>query len=393
VHKIRNPKYVASASIAGHRYGFVCIARRWLDLEGPDFLVVEGNEDVDLVEHSSGNPVYTEVQYKHVTGTFGPGNKLVHGALARFLQAWSTHRIQKHVFRGVLCTTARFTERRKSQIGSWLCGNREATDLRALQREVTQLLRRSTDISPDLLCEISRPDDFLDFMSAVSWQTGRPGTPEEMSRLHESLEQLAADLNAGIATQVVVERVARAATTPSENGRRLTQWMLWECLNDATLDTLAASLVREHLLQAVAGSASSTELRASCLVIGSAEQFARLADTSSRWAASSDQDLAVEAGKALEFVCYVAICNSDRTTKHCSRAVWRQVRFLYPNIAAAHGQNAVTASRVARAIARRCISYETRGRTPETIAPFVAKVRWLRLSTGEILTAQTLLIS
>ena len=132
-HSVRNSRRVASASIAGHTFGFVCIAHQLLDLSADDYLVVEGNEDLDIVNGRSP-PTHTEIQYKRHGGTFGPANRILYESLSRFLEAWDAHQTLGEGFSGVLWTTAKFAEQRRSSLGAWLLG--ESPDPVRLQEQV-----------------------------------------------------------------------------------------------------------------------------------------------------------------------------------------------------------------------------------------------------------------
>lgn len=390
MHTIRKPRRVASSSIAGHRYGFVQIAHEWISLKSGAFLVVEANEDVDLVDGASRPEVHTEIQYKHSARSFGPRNQLVYGALAHFLEAWSDHTQQGREFRGVLTTTARFSESRRSEIGAWILGHQVQHAL--LQKELLILLSSKAQVTKQLLGEISTLPRFVDFAERITWQANSPSLDEELTRLRSRLEKLIPDLDSNIAADRILDAVLRAAGTAQEAARRLTRRSLWEALNDATLEALSRPMPRgDDELVALTSNVVSGRWRATCVLIANRTQVARIGAKSSAWGRPSDDDWLATVGGSVDFVCYVAV--SIDSARNCRNAARLQATHAYRGIGLARDAVAAGARSFAALIADRCIVYEAENRRRAAILPFVAKLRWLRLSAGDVLTARDLLTS
>jgi hypothetical protein len=389
MHEIRNPKHSASASIAGHRYAFVCIAHRWLDLDQHSYCLVEGNEDADVVALRPGRESHTEIQYKHRIRPFGPRNSLVSDAIFRFLTAWSSHRAANREFHGLFQTTARFTEQRESAIGSWISGN--PSDGQALRRQITNLLKEMDGFPDTLLQEIESEEAFQSFINSIAWRTNCPRLPMEYHRLMTRLQLLVPDLAPSVSGRILVGTVADLAGAPAAEHRRLTYQRLWETLNDSTLDAISATQSHIHSLRPVVDIYSSNGLHAACLLLADSDQVSRFAAPQG-WATLSPSDLATDVAKSLDFVCYVAICKTPERTEHCRERVLRQFRFAYPRVRIIGDASVAAAAKVAREVAKRSVEFEVANRTTAPLAPFISKIRWLRLSSGQILTARDLLV-
>jgi hypothetical protein len=202
---------------------------------------------------------------------------------------------------------------------------------------------------------------------------------------------LVPDLDANLAVHIVLEAIVEAASAAQADDRKLTRRTLWEHFNDSTLEALAAAQVPDHLQRAITGSASGRGLRACCLIVGDARHFASLEATSKGWTSPNIADLTAHLGSSTDFVCYIAISPQGSSARRSRDAVLRQARFVYPDIRRPDSQDALVAREVAREMAQRCIAFERRGHDRASIAPFITKVRWLRLSTGQVLTAKALL--
>ncbi len=388
MHNIRNPKRSASASIAGHRYAFVCIAQKWLDLDPHSFCVVEGNEDADVVTLRPGRESNSEIQYKHHSKPFGPRNRMVREAIVRFLTAWSTHRAANREFRGVFQTTARFSEQSASAVGNWIHGT--PPDEQALRLQITKLLRQEDHVPDALLREIESDDGFRSFINSVVWRTNSPGQQAEYRRLLDRLQLLVPDLDPAVAGKVLVAQIIDVASAPSPEQRTLTYMKFWETVNDATLSEISSTRRGSHSIRPIVDVFSSNNFHAACLLLADSEQI-RVFDQPNGWATLSPSDLATDVYKSLDFACYVAICKKPEGANHCRERVLRQCRFAYPRVRVLRDETGAAASTVAREVAKRSIEFEMAGCSREPLAPFISKVRWLRLSSGRVLTAGELL--
>ncbi len=97
---LRNPKRVASASIRGYYYQFLCTLERWLDLGDNEILWCEGNEDIDT---SIASKAIEEVQVKHLASNLTDASGTITVTLLRFAQGFKDNHSKGlnsiHVFR------------------------------------------------------------------------------------------------------------------------------------------------------------------------------------------------------------------------------------------------------------------------------------------------------
>lgn len=97
---LRNPKRVASASIRGYYYQFLCTLERWLDLVDNEILWCEGNEDIDS---SIASQAVEEVQVKHLASNLTDASETITVTLLRFAQGFKDNHSKglnsMHVFR------------------------------------------------------------------------------------------------------------------------------------------------------------------------------------------------------------------------------------------------------------------------------------------------------
>lgn len=385
-YTIRRPERTAAASIGGHRYAFVCAARMWLQLRAQDYIVVEGNEDVDLIAWDGAVAHHTEVQLKRMGKPLGPGNRLIYVTLAHFLNAWIAHQAENRLFTGVLQTTARFSERARgnSAVGGWI---RTGSAVSSLRRHVTDLLQAKAQVPPEILAHISDDARFGAFASCIRWKTGCSATDEE-ALLQADLRTLAPDLDCTLGSKVLVDRITKAASATVPAQRVLTRKDLWMAISKATLEGLAATTT-PHASHYVVGSVRLQHLRATCVLVGDPSRF-RSAE--SAWYHTSDADLVAAVGDKVDFTGYVAISSLDRKASSNRDVVLRQMRYASPRIEQARRDSASEMQIVAKEIARRCICFEVAGRSKTALGPFVTKIRWLRLSNDEYHTAKTLLV-
>lgn len=384
-HEIRNPKRVASPSLAGHRFGFWCIVSEWLGLSLSSHLVVEGNEDADLVETTANLTRHTEIQYRKHSSSFGPKNKMVYGTLAHFIDAWCRHKSRGHQFRGVLHTTAEFVDRRSTPLGTWIRGG----DATVAHKPLLSLLEEH-DVAHELIDAISTLPTFQAFASTIVWRTGREDEERVQRRIEAQLRQLVPDLDAHLAARTLVDEVARRASSSLTEDRLLTMESLWRCLNRATIDALAQGR-RAHAVQWLTASAKIGQFRCACVLVGDISWLQDICATASSWATLLSSDASLIGAEA-DFVCYAAVVSGDVTSRNARRAVMRQatVSSALDDVNRATGLPADAGTNVASQIAQRCIAFQV-SRNPSDIAPFITKIRWLRLQDGRILTANDLL--
>jgi hypothetical protein len=171
--------------------------------------------------------------------------------------------------------------------------------------------------------------------------------------------------------------------------RRLTRKLLWKTLNETTLQSLAINNVGYRKIELVSGRIDEHDVHACCVLAVSLDDPALRPGF---WAPSMGSDLLATFGSTGDFVCYVALstpATRDNTSYQIAR---RQARYAYPAASNAGGASPSQrlAEEVAQSIARRCAQYEQQGRSRSSLSPFITKLRWLRLSTGEILTGRDL---
>lgn len=384
-HEIRNPERVASPSLAGHRYGFWCIVSEWLGLQHSSQLVVEGNEDADLVDTNASLTRHTEIQYRKYSSSFGPRNKMVYGTLTHFIEAWRRHTSKGHEFRGILHTTAEFVDRRATPLGTWICGG----DATAAHEPLLKLLKKQ-DVASELIGAISTLPAFQAFASTIVWRTSCECEELVQGRIEAQLRQLVPDLDAHLAARSLVDEVARRASSKVTPDRVLRIEDLWRCLNRVTIDALAQG-TRAHAFQWLAASAKIGQFRCACVLVGDISWLQDICATASSWAALRSLDTSL-IGADADFVCYAAVFSNDATSRNCRHAVMRQatVSSSLDDMDRAAGLPADAGTIVAHAIALRCIDFEV-SRSTSDMAPFITKIRWLRLSDGRVLTAKELL--
>lgn len=384
-HEIRNPERVASPSLAGHRYGFWCVVSEWIRLTPSSHLVVEGNEDADLVETVAGRLRHTEVQYRKHSSSFGPGNKMVYETLAHFIDAWRRHSSNGHEFRGVLHTTAAFVDGRATPLGNWIRGG----DAAAAHQQLFNLLKKQ-NVAPDLIAAVSTLPAFQTFASTIVWRTACEHEVLVQERIEEQLRQLVPDLDARLAARTLVDEVARRASLNLTQDRVLTIESLWRCLNRATINALAQG-TRAREVRWLAASTKIGQARCACVLVGDITWLQDICATASSWGPLRSLDASL-IGAAADFVCYAAVFSDDVTSRNCRRVVMHQATASssLEDLDRATGLPAEAGTVVAQAIAERCIAFQLSGNTAE-VAPFITKLRWLRLSDGRILTAKELL--
>jgi hypothetical protein len=97
---LRNPKRVATPSIRGYFYQFLCTLQRWLDLNENEILWCEGNEDIDLLIASQ---TVVEEQIKHLATNLTDASGTITKTLWRFAQGFKDNHSKGlnsiHVFR------------------------------------------------------------------------------------------------------------------------------------------------------------------------------------------------------------------------------------------------------------------------------------------------------
>lgn len=393
--KIRNPSRVASPSIAGHRYAFLVTANLWTQLTDGQQLVVEGNEDIDVIDvGSKANRCVHEVQVKGNSGTFGPKNAIVYHTLLNFLAAWCQHCLDGHAFKATLCTTATFKEVRASPIGEWVRGG--TPDLRSLQRQVITLLEKHATRANGLNINVIRePSAFARFIECVEWVTDAENAAAQRRALEEALRNRVPDLDPSVAADAVLEAVLAAASGATVEARTLERRMLSQVLNETTIRTLAERAATPQRIEFVIAEAVTPSARACCLIAVALRDFEPSASRANNsWGRASDGDLLAVLAPDLDFVAYVAVARTANQDNTCHASVVRQARYAYPLAKPTTRVNRRAqqlAKRFAHQIAQRCIDYDVGGQSLTTLRPFITKLRWLKTSSGNVLTASELL--
>jgi|GEM_PF-6927491 len=378
-HHIRNPKRVASPSHRGHHYGFICAAREWLNLAGDDYLVVEGNEDVDIVEARSRR---TEIQYKTAAKPFGAGEKWVMPTVLHFFAGWLDSRRDGEDYRGVLQTPASLRPaKRPTAIADWISGT--PPDEAKLRGAIRKRLAASGDDCATL--DGLTSDEFHAFLDVVCWRTGSEDLELESQLLRTKLGELVPDLDRDLALNAVHAAVRDRAMQPNASDRLLDEWFLWETLNRATLQSLSSEKRLYGANEAVIVWRTHGEVRATCLLVATSANPKPSLPSYSPWGHGTKDEQAVRYLEGHELVAYVYIGTAERHPSHARGQVLKQARYAFPNLRPTHQPSSSILVAAAETAARRCAEYSTTKKR-ELINRFLTKIRWIRYPDGTLET-------
>lgn len=223
-----NSRRSAHATIRGYLYQTCLGVQRWLDLQPDEFLVCEGDEDLD--RHLLDGTVVSE-QVKAYSNRLGLGDQAVLDSLFNFLRTYVALRREGTDRKFIFTTTAEPRKQRNRGLDFDLLEKwREGVRTRKIISAVQSLLnpkKKNTHLKEIMEARAwldGQPEGWAGFMNAVEWTFDAPDLDSIRRTIQSRLarEERTRHLDADIFTDRLVVHVLDASSQPEINARTLT---------------------------------------------------------------------------------------------------------------------------------------------------------------------------
>jgi len=237
--EVRDPKRVATASIRGYLYQFLCTARTWFELRPNEVLWCEGNEDIDRLI-SSGEVI--EEQVKHIGGSVAASSAILKKSAINFLKGYVAHHVAGRQARFVFRTTADLSSFGTSGVDLWLRGLPSNASADLLIQELVDWDGSAS--AQDALGHL-RANSLCDlFLDACKWHFGECDYQGVRNQLmaHVMQDSRLGGADPQTVVDAVLARIAHASSAHQLSDRSLNA----ADLDILICDTLVARCIQRH---------------------------------------------------------------------------------------------------------------------------------------------------
>lgn len=237
---LRNPNRVASSSIRGYYYQFLCTLERWLELNENEILWCEGNEDIDRII-TTGE--VAEEQVKHIAKNFTDASETITNILLQFAHGFQDNHSKGlksiHIFRTT--ATLSTSKPKHSPTYEWLKNQQALNEeqVNSIFENIRSMaMSHAQGASPDALDYIKENGLEQLFLSSCVWKFDEVSYEEMHSRFMTKvrLDHRCKGLDPKAVTNAALAKVASVSSSSNLKSRGLSKYD-FDCLaNDLAIE-------------------------------------------------------------------------------------------------------------------------------------------------------------